>query len=52
MREKVLIFLTFLATKHRRFVFVVSLILTLGLGAACGLEGTSFILAQVTRITP
>ena len=37
MREKLLIFLTFLATKHRKLVFVVSLILTLGLGAACTL---------------
>lgn len=37
MREKLLTFLTFLATKHRKLVFVVSLIITLGLGAACGL---------------
>jgi predicted RND superfamily exporter protein len=37
MREKLLTFLTFLATKHRKLVFVVSLVLTLGLGAACGL---------------
>ena len=37
MRERLLTFLTLLATKHRRTVFIVSLILTLGLGAACGL---------------
>ena len=37
MRKKLLSFLTFLATKHRKTVFAISLILTLGLGAACGL---------------
>jgi len=37
MRKKLLSFLKFLATKHRKTVFATSLILTLGLGAACGL---------------
>lgn len=35
MRRKLLAWLTLLATKHRKLVFIISLILTLALGAAC-----------------
>ena len=42
MREKLLMFLIILATKHRKSVFIVSLVLTLCLGAACGLIKLDF----------